>query len=36
MYGQFIREKMEKVDKEKIWQCLSRGNLKVQAEALLL
>ena len=35
MHGQFIRKRMEKVDKEKIWQCLSRGNLKFQPEALL-
>ena len=26
---------MEKVDKEKMWQCLSRGDLKVGTEALL-
>ena len=35
MHGQFIRETTEKVDKEKTWQWLSRGDLKVGAEALL-
>ena len=35
MYGQFIRKTMEKVDKEKTWQWLSRGDLKVGTEALL-
>ena len=35
MHGQFIREKTEKVDKEKNWQCLPRGDLKVVTEALL-
>ena len=35
MHGQFIRETMEKVDKEKTWQWLSRGGLKVGTEALL-
>ena len=35
MHGQFIRETMEKVDKEKTWQWLSRGDLKVGTEALL-
>ena len=34
MYGQFIRETTEKVDKEKTWQWLSRGDLKVGTEAL--
>ena len=29
MHGQFIRETMEKVNKEKTWQWLSRGDLKV-------
>ena len=33
--GQFIRETREKVDKEKTWQWLSRGDLKVRTEALL-
>ena len=35
MHGQFIRETTKKVDKEKSWQWLSRGNLKVGTEALL-
>ena len=35
MHGQFIRETTEKVDKEKTWQWLSRGDLKVGTEALL-
>ena len=35
MYGQFIRETMEKVDKEKTWQWLSRGDLKAGTEASL-
>ena len=35
MHGQFIRKTTEKVDKEKTWQWLSRGNLKVRTEALL-
>ena len=35
MHGQFIRETTEKVDKEKAWQWLSRGDLKVGTEALL-
>ena len=35
MYGQFIRETAEKVDEKKRWKWLSRGDLKVQTEALL-
>ena len=35
MLRQFIRETTEKVDKEKTWQWLSRGDLKVGTEALL-
>ena len=35
MHGQVIRETTEKVDKEKTWQWLSRGDLKVGTEALL-
>ena len=35
MHRQFIRETTEKVDKEKTWQWLSRGDLKVGTEALL-
>ena len=35
MHGQFIRETTEKVDKEKMWQWLSRGDLKVGTEPLL-
>ena len=35
MSGQLIRETKEKVDKEKTWQWLSRGDLKVGTEALL-
>ena len=34
MYRQFIRETTEKVDKEKMGQGLSRGDLKVGTEAL--
>ena len=34
MHGQFIRETTEKFDKEKTWQWLSRGDLKVETEAL--
>ena len=34
MHGQLIREMTEKVDKEKSWQRLSRGDLKVGTEAL--
>ena len=35
MHGQLIRETTEKVDKEKSWQWLSKGDLKVGTEALL-
>ena len=35
MHGQFIRETTEKVDNEKMWQWLSRGDSKVGTEALL-
>ena len=35
MHRQFIRETTEKVDKEKTWQWLPRGDLKVGTEALL-
>ena len=35
MHRQFIRETTEKVDKEKTWQWLSRGDLKVGTKALL-
>ena len=35
MHGQFIRERTGKADKEKTWQWLSRGDLKVGTEALL-
>ena len=35
MHGHFIRETTEKVDKEKTWQWLSRGDLRVGTEALL-
>ena len=35
MHGQFIRETTENVDKEKTWQWLSRGDLKVGTEASL-
>ena len=35
MHVKFIRETTEKVDKEKTWQWLSRGDLKVGTEALL-
>ena len=35
MYGQFIRNRPEEVDREKSWSWLSRGDLKVETEALL-
>ena len=35
MHGQFIRETMDKVDEEKTWQWLSRGDSKVGTEVLL-
>ena len=35
MHGQLIRETMEKVDQEKMWQWLSRRGLKVETEVLL-
>ena len=35
MHGQFCREMPEKVDKEKSWYWLSRGDVKVETEALL-
>ena len=35
MHGQFIRKTAEKVNKEKMWQWLSRGDLKFGTEALL-
>ena len=35
MHRQFIRETTEKVDREKTWQWLSRGDLKVRTEAFL-
>ena len=35
IHGQFIRETMEKVDKEKKWQWLSKGDLKVGRESML-
>ena len=35
IHRQFMRETTEKVDKEKTWQWLSRGDLKVGTEALL-
>ena len=35
MHGQFIREKTEKVDIEKTWQCSPRADLKVVTEAFL-
>ena len=35
MYGQFIREMPEKVDKDKTWNWLLRSDLKVETEALL-
>ena len=35
MYGQFIRERSEKVDKEKTWYWLSRSDIKIETEALL-
>ena len=35
MHGQLIRQTREKTDREKWWQWLSRGDLKVGTEALL-
>ena len=35
MQGQFVREMPDKVDKEKTWQWLSKGYLKIGTEALL-
>ena len=35
MHGQFIRDMTEKADKEKTWQWLSRGDLKVVTEVFL-
>ena len=35
MYGQFVREMPEKVDKNKTWDWLIRSDLKVETEALL-
>ena len=35
IHEQFIRETMEKVDKEKTWQWLSIGDLKVGTDTLL-
>lgn len=35
MYGQFIRNRPEEVDREKSWTWLSRGDLKPETEALL-
>ena len=35
MQGQFVWEMPDKVDKEKTWQWLSKGYLKIGTEALL-
>ena len=35
MYGQFVREMPEEVDKELSWQWTTRGDLKVQTEATI-
>ena len=35
MHGQFVREMPKKVDKNKIWQWLSKSDLKIGTEALL-
>ena len=35
MYGQFVREMPETVEKEKSWRLLGQGDLKVSSEALL-
>ena len=35
MYGQFVREMPETVDKNKTWDWLIRSDLKVETEALL-
>ena len=35
MYGQFIRESPERVDEEKTWNRLCKGDLQIQSEALL-
>ena len=34
MYGQFVREIPENVDKDKTWQWLSKCDLKIETEAL--
>ena len=35
MYGQFLREMPDKVDKNNTWDWLIRSDLKVETEALL-
>ena len=35
MYGQFIKEMPEKVDKNRTWNWLVKSDLKVETEALL-
>ena len=35
MYGQFVREMPENVDKDRTWQWLSKCDLKIGTEALL-
>ena len=33
MYGQFLREKLETVDKNKTWEWTRKSDLKVETEA---
>ena len=35
MHGQFVREMPDKVNKDKIWQWLSKSDLKIETKALL-
>ena len=35
MHGQFVREMVDKVDKDKAWQWFSKSDLKIETEALL-
>ena len=35
MYGQFVREMPEQVDKERTWEWMRKSDLKVETEALI-
>ena len=35
MYGQFLREKPERVDKDKTWEWTRKSDLKVETERLI-